>query len=59
MTSKIIIDNILVKNTQATFMDPLGFEVTFTCLDPIDYPLTWKIIYVGSALNEDCDQVLE
>lgn len=59
MSSKIILDNIIVKNNPARFSDSLCFEVTFSSLEPINYPLSWKIIYVGSALTEDYDQVLE
>ena len=59
MSSKIILDNIIVKNNPATFTDPLCFEVTFSCLEPISHPLSWRIIYVGSALTEDYDQTLE
>lgn len=59
MSAKIILDNIAVKNNPAKFNDPICFEVTFTSVEPLIYPLNWKVIYVGSALDEDHDQVLD
>ena len=59
MSAKIILDNIIVKDNPASFLDNINFEVTFTALDPLPCPLSWKIIYVGSALSEDFDQTLQ
>lgn len=59
MSAKITLDNITVKNTPSLFSDCIDFEVTFSTLDELKYPLNWKVIYVGSALNEEYDQVLE
>lgn len=59
MTSKIILDNITTSCTPARFTDGIVFDVTFTLVEPLSFPLGWKIIYVGSAYNEDHDQILE
>jgi len=59
MASKIILDNISVTNNPAPFLSNIELEITFTALQAISLPLEWKIIYVGSAKNEDFDQILE
>jgi hypothetical protein len=59
MASKISIDNIRIKNHQANFLDPIELEITFTNQTALVHPIEWKIIYFGSAEDEDCDQVLE
>ena len=59
MSARVILDNIIVKDNPASFLDNINFEVTFTALEPLPFPLSWKIIYVGSALSEDYDQTLE
>jgi hypothetical protein len=59
MTSQISIDNIRIKNHQGNFEDPIDLEITFSNTAPLSHPIEWKIIYFGSASNEDCDQVLE
>ncbi len=58
-SSKITIDNIAIKNHQANFSDPVELEITFSNMAALREPLEWKIIYFGSAENEDCDQILE
>lgn len=59
MSSKIILDNIITSSAPASFTDEIAFEITFTVVEPLAYPLCWKIIYVGSAYSEDYDQTLE
>ena len=59
MSAKIILDNITFLNNPARFEDNLELEITFTAVDTIADLLEWKIIYVGSAKNQDYDQVLE
>jgi hypothetical protein len=39
MSSKIVMDNILIKNNPAAFEDNIEFEITFTALDEIPLPL--------------------
>lgn len=58
MVSKIILDNITTSSAPARFIDDIAFEVTFSLLEPVSFPLGWKIIYVGSAYDEDHDQIL-
>lgn len=59
MSCRITLDNIVTSCTPALFTDEISFEVTFSALEPVPFPLLWKIIYVGSAYSEDYDQVLE
>ena len=59
MSAKIILDNIMVKDNPCSFLDNINFEVTFTALEALQFPISWKIIYVGSAISEDYDQTLE
>lgn len=51
MSAKIILEDISVKNNPAMFTDSFSFEVTFSSVEPVDGPVNWKIIYVGSALS--------
>ena len=59
MSAKIILDNIITSSTPASFTDDISFEVTFSVLEPTEFPISWKVTYVGSAYSEDYDQVLE
>jgi len=58
MASKISIDNINIKNHQGNFSDPIELEITFSNMAPLSHPIEWKIIYISSADDEGCDQVL-
>ncbi len=51
MASKVILDNISVKNNPALFQDSIELDITFTALEPIPSLLEWRLIYVGSAKN--------
>lgn len=55
----IQISNVEVKNNPSPFNCPFEFEITFDCSDDLNSDLEWKIIYVGSAENNDHDQVLD
>jgi len=57
--SIITIQFINVKNNPCGFCDPFTFEIRFECCKKLDDDLEWKLVYVGSADNEDYDQVLE
>jgi histone chaperone ASF1 len=57
--SRVQIDNITIVNPKAAPCDLIRLAVTFTALQPLPTPLTWKITYVGSAFTEDYDQTLE
>ena len=51
MSSRIVLDNISVRNNPAPFENNIEFDITFTALDKITEQLEWRIIYVGSAKN--------
>ena len=55
------VDVLMVKahNTEATFVDPFAFEVTFEAHRTLPHDLEWKLIYVGSAGSSAFDQTLE
>eukprot|EP00878_Enallax_costatus_P004617 GHUV01004862.1.p1 GENE.GHUV01004862.1~~GHUV01004862.1.p1 ORF type:complete len:247 (+),score=84.30 GHUV01004862.1:366-1106(+) len=53
------IASVDVLNNPAAFTDPIILEVQYTCLSSLREDLEWKIIYVGSAESDDCDQVLD
>jgi hypothetical protein len=57
--SRIQIDNITIANPKASLTDSIGFDITFTAVEELQHALVWKIVYVGSAFNEDHDQILE
>ena len=59
MASKVILDNITFNNNPALFTDSFKLDITFTALDSISHPLDWKLIYVGSAKDENYDQILQ
>merc|ERR1711934_815196 len=48
-----------VLNNPAPFATPLQFECEFECISPLKDDLEWKLIYVGSAEDEQHDQELE
>jgi hypothetical protein len=39
MTSKIIMDNISIKNNPSSFEDNIELEITFTAIEEISHPL--------------------
>jgi len=55
----INVTDVKILDNPAKFTDPLRFEIQFECLGELRDDLEWKIIYVGSAENEQHDQVLE
>ena len=56
----IEIKQVNVLDNPSGFTSPFKFEITFDCLSPgIIHELEWKLIYVGSADNDDCDQELD
>ncbi|XP_066921644.1 histone chaperone asf1b-like [Clytia hemisphaerica] len=56
--SRVRVTNVVVLNNPCKFFDPFQFQITFECLEISD-DLEWKLIYVGSAENNEYDQVLE
>ncbi|XP_013408048.1 histone chaperone ASF1A-like [Lingula anatina] len=57
--AKINILNVVVLDNPSPFENPFQFEITFECLEELNEDLEWKVVYVGSAANQDFDQVLD
>lgn len=57
--SLVNVSNIAVLDNPAEFSNPLQFEITFECLQPLDEDLEWKVVYVGSAKSSTHDQILD
>ncbi|KAL1920623.1 uncharacterized protein VTP21DRAFT_1000 [Calcarisporiella thermophila] len=57
--SIVNITNVQILDNPTPFLNPYQFEITFECISPLKEDLEWKIIYVGSAENEELDQVLD
>eukprot|EP01031_Cornospumella_fuschlensis_P037848 gene37848-45976_t len=51
--------NMTVLDNPSVFSNPFQFEITFECLQDLSDDLEWKVVYVGSAEDSSCDQVLE
>ena len=57
--AQVHINNIVVKNNPASVLDPFSFHITFECFNALPGVFDWKVIYVGSPNNPDCDQVID
>ncbi|XP_042501233.1 probable histone chaperone ASF1A [Macadamia integrifolia] len=57
--SAVNITNVAVLDNPSAFINPFQFEISYECLIPLKDDLEWKLIYVGSAEDESCDQLLE
>lgn len=57
--SAVNLTNVAVLSNPAAFLSPFQFEISYECLTPLKDDLEWKLVYVGSAEDETCDQVLE
>lgn len=57
--TQVHINNIIVGNNPGKITDPFLFNITFECFTPLPGTLDWKIIYIGSPNNPDCDQVID
>lgn len=57
--SLVNVSNMTVLDNPAPFGNPLQFEITFECLQPLEDDLEWKVVYVGSAKSTSHDQVLD
>lgn len=57
--AQLHINNIMVKNNPAKVLDPFSFDITFECFSPLPSTLDWKIIYIGSPNNPNCDQQID
>uniref|UniRef100_H2ZJV6 Uncharacterized protein n=1 Tax=Ciona savignyi TaxID=51511 RepID=H2ZJV6_CIOSA len=57
--AKVQIIDVEVLDNPSNFFNPFQFQITFDCMENLRDDLEWKIIYVGSAESEACDQVLD
>uniref|UniRef100_A0A1I8G4U3 Anti-silencing function protein 1 n=1 Tax=Macrostomum lignano TaxID=282301 RepID=A0A1I8G4U3_9PLAT len=57
--AKVNISNVEVLDTEATFLSPFRFKITFECYEPLEEDLEWRLIYVSSAYNMSLDQTLD
>eukprot|EP00244_Chara_vulgaris_P012625 TRINITY_DN6751_c0_g1_i1.p1 TRINITY_DN6751_c0_g1~~TRINITY_DN6751_c0_g1_i1.p1 ORF type:complete len:196 (+),score=26.50 TRINITY_DN6751_c0_g1_i1:104-691(+) len=57
--SVINVTNVTVLDNPTLFLNPFQFEIAYECYFPLPNDLEWKLIYVGSAEDEQYDQVLE
>lgn len=57
--AQVHINNIVVKNNPAKVLDPFCFDITFECFTPLPGTFDWKIIYIGSPNNPNCDQLID
>jgi len=56
----IQVTNVKVLSNPSKFTDPFKFLITFDCVAPgIKGDLEWKLVYVGSADDEEKDQELD
>lgn len=58
--SQVQVLNVNVRNNPSKFLSDFDFEITFECLPPgLQHELEWKLVYVGSANDENYDQELD
>ncbi|KII69693.1 Histone chaperone asf1b-B [Thelohanellus kitauei] len=57
--AKIRISKVTVLKNKCDLNEGFSFEIVFEAFDDIQEDIEWKVIYVGMAENEDCDQVLD
>lgn len=56
----IQLQQVEVLDNPAAFTDEFKFRITFDCVSPgVKEEIEWKLVYVGSADNEDNDQELD
>lgn len=56
----IQLQSVEVLDNPAPFTSEFKFRITFDCIAPgVKEELEWKLVYVGSADNEDNDQELD
>tara|TARA_B110000285_G_scaffold216606_1_gene264064 strand:+ start:118 stop:378 length:261 start_codon:yes stop_codon:yes gene_type:complete len=51
--------NVIVKESKTPFTHPIAFDIYFESVKNLKHSLTWRIIYIGQASNDEYDQVLE
>ncbi len=56
--SRVNVTNILISNQTEHFLQPIKLSVFFDVLCPLQGPVNWRAIYVGSADSCEFDQIL-
>ena len=51
--------NVIVKQSKTPFCSPIAFDIYFESVKSLKHSLTWRIIYIGQASNDQYDQILE
>jgi histone chaperone ASF1 len=57
--AQVYINNIVVKNNPASVLSPFSFDIVFECFNALPGTFDWKIIYIGSPNNPNCDQTID
>ena len=57
--SLINVTNVIMNNATSAFTDPIAVDISFDALEPLKNKLIWRLVYIGEATNDQCDQVLE
>uniref|UniRef100_A0A0N4ZMR6 Histone chaperone asf1 n=1 Tax=Parastrongyloides trichosuri TaxID=131310 RepID=A0A0N4ZMR6_PARTI len=59
MASLISVTSVELTNNPAPFNDKLHFSITFNCVEAINKPLSFDIVYIGCPNDTEHDQVLD
>jgi hypothetical protein len=51
--------NVIAKQSRAPFTSPIAFDIYFESVKNLKHSLTWRIVYIGQASNDEYDQILE
>ena len=51
--------NVIVKQSKTPFAEKINFQIYFESVRALKHSLTWRVIYIGQAANDQYDQVLE
>ena len=51
--------NVIVKQSKTAFTDQICFQIYFESVRKLNHNLTWRVVYIGQASNDQYDQVLE
>lgn len=57
--AQVHINNIVVLNNPSKVTDSFKFDITFECFTALPGTFDWKIIYIGSPNNPQCDQLID
>ena len=51
--------NVIAKQSKTPFLSNISFDIYFESVRSLKHSLTWRIIYIGQAANDEYDQILE